>query len=120
MKLVYRNGMFETNSSSTHSMIIGMEDDFKKWEAGKLFYDRHTGSFCTKEEAIEYLKNCKWYKDNDFDNMSEEDLMEWLQDANFVSYDEFSDNEYLETDYNTFTTPKGETICMVCKYGYDG
>lgn len=120
MLINIRQGIFESNSSSCHSMIIGMEDDFKKWEAGELFWDRHTRSFCTKEEALEYLKSYKWYKNYDFDNMSEEELMEWLHDADFISYDEFSDNEYLETDYNTFTTPKGETIYMVCKYGYDG
>lgn len=119
MIFTYRIGMFESNSSSTHSMIIGMEDEFKKWEAGKLFWDKDTRSFCTKEEAIEYLKSRKWYKNYDFDNMDEEELMERFYDANFVSYDIFSDKDYLEADYNTFTTPKGETICMICEYGYD-
>lgn len=123
MKLVYRNGMFETNSSSTHSMIIGMEDDFKKWERGETLwyrrYGRQTG-FYTKEEALSIVKSDPCYNHYDFDTMSEEELSEWLYDCGFLDYDRFSDNEYLETDYNTFTTPKGETICMVCEYGYDG
>lgn len=123
MNFTYRYGMFESNSSSTHSMIIGMEDDFKKWERGEIFWYRrwgHPTGFYTKEEALSMMKENPYYKRHDFNNMNEEELMSWLYDYGFISYDQFQDNEYLETDYNTFTTPKGETICMICKYGYDG
>lgn len=123
MNFVYRNNVFETNSSSTHHMVIGMEDDFKKWERGETFWYRsysHPAGFYTKEEALSMIKAEPYYRHYDFDTMPEEELSEWLDDYGFVSYDRFSDNEYLETDYNTFTTPKGETICMICEYGYDG
>lgn len=116
----YRLGMFETNSSSTHSMIIGMEDDFKKWENGELLYNRHNHSFCTKEEAINILKEDLWYKHIDFDNIEPEELEERLRDAEFYTCEWFDDDDELNHDYNEFVTPNGEKICMLCQYGYDG
>lgn len=117
----YRLGMFETNSSSTHSIIIGMEDDFKKWENGELLYNRYNHSFCTKEEAINILKESPWYnKRIDFDNIEPEELEERLRDAEFYTCEWFDDGDELEHDYNEFITPNGEKICMLCRYGYDG
>lgn len=123
MKFTYRYGIFESNSSSTHSMVIGMEDDFEKWRTGELLY--YTSyelpkGFYTKEEAITEIKDDPYYRNNDFDSMDEDELKEYLYDYGFVDYDQFCDNEYLETDYNTFVTPKGEKVCVICKYGYDG
>lgn len=121
MLINIRQGIFESNSSSTHSMVIGMEDDFKKWEAGELLYYRsynYPNGFYTKEEVITKLKSSPYYH-RDFDNLDEDELMECLYDYGFVNYNQFYDNEYLETAYNTFTTPKGEKICIICEYGYD-
>lgn len=38
MKTTIREGVFETNSSSTHSLIMMEESKFKKWKDGELFY----------------------------------------------------------------------------------
>ena len=116
----YRLGMFESNSSSTHSMIIGMEDDFKKWEKGELLYSRYNKQgFYTKEEAINILKENSWYKDIDFNTINPEELKEYLEDEGFIDWD-WLDNDELEHDYNEFVTPSGEKICMTCRYGWDG
>ena len=116
-----RLGCFETNSSSCHSMIIGMEDEFKKWENDDLLYNRDTQRFCTKEEAINLLKTISWYKNRniDFDTIDPAQLKEYLADEGFISCDWIDDDE-LNHDYNEFVTPKGEKICMLCRYGYDG
>lgn len=120
MKITYRLGIFESNSSSTHSMIIGMEDDFKKWENGELLYNRYsTRSFCTKKEAIDILRKDSCYEDVDFDNIEPEELEAYLEDEGFISWD-WLDNNELEHDYNEFVTPKGEKICAICRYGWDG
>ena len=116
----YRFGCFETNSSSCHSMIIGMEDEFKKWENGELLYDRYnTRSFCTKEEAINILKEKSWYKDVDFNTIDPEELQGIFYDKGFISWNWLDDDE-LEHDYNEFITPNGEKICAICRYGYYG
>ena len=39
MKTTIREGVFETNSSSTHSLVMMEESEFKKWKDGKLFYN---------------------------------------------------------------------------------
>ena len=36
MKVVIREGAFETNSSSEHTIVISTTTDFKKWKEGKL------------------------------------------------------------------------------------
>lgn len=117
----YRLGMFESNSSSTHSLIIGTEDDYKKWENGELLYYRYSSErgFYTKEEAIDILKEKSWYKDIDFNTIDPEELKEYLADEGFISWDWLDDDE-LEHDYNEFITPNGEKICITCRYGWDG
>ena len=38
----------------------------------------------------------------------------------FVTYDEFCDTEYLEISNYSYTTPGGEVVKAVARYGYDG
>ncbi len=35
-----RSGIFETNSSSTHSLTIVSKEDFEKWKRGELVFNR--------------------------------------------------------------------------------
>lgn len=35
-----RKGLFETNSSSTHSLTMCSEEDYDKWENGELFFKK--------------------------------------------------------------------------------
>ena len=51
-----RIGTFETNSSSTHSITMCMEDEFEKWEKGDLYYLISEERFLNKEEKDIYLK----------------------------------------------------------------
>ena len=45
-----RKNVFETNSSSTHSLCICTEDEYNKWQKGELLYDRWSDKFATKEQ----------------------------------------------------------------------
>ena len=40
-----RRGVFETNSSSTHSLTICTEEEFEKWQNGELLFDRWNDCF---------------------------------------------------------------------------
>ena len=40
MKRQIRRGVFETNSSSVHSLTMCMESDFNKWVTGELVWSR--------------------------------------------------------------------------------
>ena len=39
-----RKGVFETNSSSTHSLVMAVQSEFDKWENGELYYCEWFGS----------------------------------------------------------------------------
>ena len=140
-----RNNVFETNSSSTHSMVIGPISDFEKWERGELYYQEgHSwlgtkSGFITKEEAIKVLETSK-YK-----NELTEKAIDWLTSdktipADVEDRDEFIDmilqelstkdvyeynyyvdyHDQLESEVTEYVTPGGEKLRILCHYGYDG
>ena len=43
--LLIRNGVFETNSSSTHCLSMCEKSEFEKWVNGELYYDEDSDSF---------------------------------------------------------------------------
>ena len=102
-----RFGAFETNSSSTHSLVIGTPEQIEKWEAGELYinyYDDYATVFKTKEELDQMEETEKsFYRD------------EW---KNGEEWDEAT--EYLDHDSQIITTPGGEQLSIVCAYGRDG
>ena len=53
---IIRNRVFETNSSSTHSITMCMKSDYDKWKDGKLYFWECASKFVTKEERDEILR----------------------------------------------------------------
>ena len=39
MKKQIRRGVFETNSSSTHSLTMCSEEEFEQWKKGEVLFD---------------------------------------------------------------------------------
>ena len=123
MKRQIRRGVFETNSSSTHSLTMMMKSDYDRWHKEELYLYRDgwgwefsepvENQLYTRDEAIEFAKKNRYYKDE------EEIDDEILKDIGFISWDD-EGNEYLEDFYKEFTTPSGETIVAFGEYGYDG
>lgn len=115
-----RHGVFETNSSSTHSLTICMESDYDKWRNGEVLFhhDYRTGEdkFITEEEAMDFLRSHKY----DPDTMSVDELHDAMLDEDMYSYRRFYDEGYLETFFEDFVTPNGEAVVAFGKYGYDG
>ena len=52
-KLQIRQGLFETNSSSTHTITIVDAEDFENWKKGKVWYNEGEDKFLPVDEAIE-------------------------------------------------------------------
>ena len=61
-----RAGTFETNSSSTHSIVICSKKQFDEWKAGRCFFNTETDKFVVpdmsrveeyKKEAVEQYEN---------------------------------------------------------------
>lgn len=124
MKKQIRRGVFETNSSSTHSLTMMMKSDYDRWHKDELYLYNGWGwgfdfsqpvhhELYTFDEAVEFAKKNKYYKDAD------EIDYDVLRDIGFISWDD-EGSEYLESFYKEFTTPSGETIVAFGEYGYDG
>ena len=119
-----RNNTFETNSSSTHSMVICTEDEWNKWVNGELFACRWKSGFKTKEEVVEeYKKEYSSFFDKEgnfitndrFDSL--EEFMEYYS-TEWYDLDRWVGD--LESDETTYTTPSGDVVKIICRYGYDG
>lgn len=144
--ITVREGTFETNSSSSHNIVIVEDSQFEKWKNGDLFYVERTREFVSKysgEREIdkEYGKLVLEYADDEryADEIAEAikekrlkeyvkeriDYGDWYLDTYEIplSYEEWQrvwENRELEEDETTYTTPNGETIHIFCQYGYDG
>jgi hypothetical protein len=103
MKEVIRRGIFETNSSSVHSITMCSDDEYSTWENDEVYYDRWDYKFVDKSEEIERER--------------EEDG----RCTRYLTYDEFYDCDYLdyETFDNEYTTESGETVHAFGYYGYN-
>lgn len=137
MKKEIRRNVFETNSSSTHSLSICTEQEFEDWKAGKLLYDRWGECFILPYQLsdnekikaeVEYRSNQKEYY-KDWDDLTETQKEKWyssyikehnLNDEDSISYDDFFNNGYLETYTRHYVTPSGDKIICFGDYGYDG
>lgn len=123
MKRQVRRGVFETNSSSTHSLTMMMKSDYDRWQTEQLYlYEGGYGwefnkpvenNLYTKDEVMKFAKNNRYYHgEEEIDN-------ETMRYMGFISWDD-EGSEYLEGFYQEFTTPSGETIVAFGEYGYGG
>lgn len=87
--LQIRHGVFETNSSSTHSITMCTQAEFDAWKNGEVFFD--------------------YWKDKFVEDNYDEDCM---------TYDEYMDDYDLEIFVDSYTTEHGDEIIAFGKYGY--
>lgn len=113
--IVKRQHVFETNSSSVHSMVIATDEEEKLLNSGELllYYD----SIITKEEAIEKFNKHKEkypnynYGDVDYKTYLElETLEEWINNI---------EERCLNYEYEDYTTKGGEHLNMHICHGED-
>ncbi len=97
---VIRRGVFETNSSMTHSITICTKEEYEKWKKGELLFDIYNKKFIPKEKVEPVDKFVIYYEDD------------------YATYDDYFNDYYtFEVEY---TTPKGDEIVAFGKYSYDG
>lgn len=56
MKTTVRQGVFETNSSSTHSLTMCILEDYEAWQKGEVYFDRYKKTFVKAEDLTEEQK----------------------------------------------------------------
>lgn len=141
-----REGSFETNSSSTHNVVIVEDSQLEKWKNGDLFFIQNENRFVSKWEADRIMENVygklvleyadsEHYCDEIVEAIKNKTLKDYVkkqvENENWyvdyydlpVTFEEWKsdwDNRDLESDYETYITPKNEKIHIYCQYGYEG
>ena len=122
MKEVVRRGLFETNSSSIHSITMCSDDEWSKWVNGETYFDRVCKKFYELNEDIERARACQSW-DEAWDLYESDKRNEYFHDCyhRFLTYEEFNDWEYIdfETYDAEYTTDNGETVHAFGYYGHD-
>ena len=115
MKKQIRRGVFETNSSSVHSLTMCSGEEYEKWKNGEILCWKYEHKFGTKEDIIGELKSKSYYSDTDWDN--EDDVHDVFSDEGIQTFEEFFENEYYETFEDSYVTPNGEKVVAFGYYG---
>lgn len=123
-----RCGVFETNSSSTHSISMCMKSDYDAWVRGEVYFNENSGwssysiykdkDFVTKEQVIDILTNNKYPPTKDLNSLDNDELEEVFRGNEFYTYDNFDGGD-LERFEDEFTTPNGDVVVAFGQYGYD-
>lgn len=145
MKQIRKN-VFETNSSSTHTLAICTEDEYKDWKDGKLLFNKWRETFVknsikiTKQDRKEAERCYTQYKGKYYKDWSEltdaereeytynhiaqqrrqEKSLSFEEDG--LTYQEFMqncNNDGLETETSHYTSPSGDKLVITCAYGYN-
>lgn len=145
-----RQGVFETNSSSTHTLTVCSKDDFDKWKKGEVLWldcdwqklgtDKN---FVTPEELEELAEK---YNEEQQKRIDSGDKFAHTVDIDKVlneqrDYDSYYDSYWdtersalgaytmddwyarngdLETYSQSFTSPSGDEMVAFGAFGYDG
>lgn len=113
-----RRAVFETNSSSTHSITIVSKEEFDKFKRGELFIGEHDDKFSTREQVISRCK--KFIKESLLNPEDEDEFNEILDSNGYKTYDTYMNEGYLESFIESYTTKSGDEIVAFGVYGQDG
>ena len=132
-----RVGVFETNSSSTHSLVFCTEEQSIALDNEELFFkDQWSKEFISKKDALKIvIEEYKKHIPGVDSNLSDDEFWKLYNDDN-GDIDEFWRmhrceydlpvnleqwiGDYLESDTYSYVTPSGDKIYAIAKYGYDG
>jgi len=139
MKYQVRKGVFETNSSSTHSLCICSQEDFDAWKAGKTLFNEYKNEFrpvedfgisVSDKEVKDYYNNTKQEFYKSFENLTSDEvqkvkdrlLTELRANADMDGFESYADwwRDYLEEFERSYTSKSGDKIVVFGQYGYDG
>ena len=99
MKIQIRKNVFETNSSSTHSLTFASDDEYNGWKNGTYIFDTDNQELVLKSSiSPDVLERDNWM---------------------YKSYDDYFEDYDLDSYDRTYTTNSGEVIHAFGKYGYD-
>lgn len=136
MKRQVRRGVFETNSSSTHSLTMCSEEEFEAWKRGEvLFQEYGNENFISATKLSEHDKKMAQedYEENkddfqkDWNDLSEDAKQKYytkyakendIIDEDVKTYDQYMNDGDLETFVQRYTSKNGDKIVAFGEYGY--
>lgn len=136
MKRQIRRGVFETNSSSTHSLTMCSEEEFEAWKRGEvLFQEYGEENFISATKLSEHDKKMAQedYEENkddfqkDWNDLSEDTKQKYytiyakendIIDEDAKTYDQYMHDGDLETFVQRYTSKNGDKIVAFGEYGY--
>ena len=119
-----RNNIFETNSSSVHSITLCPEDEFEKWKNGELLFDRYNDKLISLKEAEEIKIETEKEIERHKEKYGDEDYYDEYADR-ILTYSQFfdwqGDDSYLDymEKYQTHQNIGGVDIVAFGYYGHD-
>lgn len=141
MKKQVRVGIFESNSSSCHTLTFCTKKEWEDWRDGLLLYDTYEEELVSAKEYTPeereaiikgyYDRHKKLYYKNYEDLTPEEktSLIEEIEEHGllskardtyrFKSYEDWINDYDYEHYSKEYTSSKGETVIAFGKYGYN-
>ncbi len=133
-----RRGVFETNSSSTHSLIICSDKVYNDWKNEKVLYDSYDEEFVEAkqpndsdfrkaesmymEDKSEYMKDWKDLTPEQQLKYLKENVMEETDPYQYKTYEDYTDemSNMEESFERTYETEHGDIVHILGYMGYDG
>ena len=118
-----RQNIFETNSSSVHSITLCTEDEFQKWKNGEIFFDRWEEKFLTPKEAEEVKKEQEKERERLIEQFGNDDYLD--DECRTLTYNQFfdwqGDDSYLDymEKYQEHKKINGVDVVAFGYYGHD-
>ena len=106
MKTQIRRGIFETNSSSVHSLTIVDENEYLRWRNGEMYF--RDNELIDKEIVM-----------SEFEHSDAENFDYFLEDYDYKAFEDYWDDarEYENTFEENYTTKNKDNIVA---FGYSG
>lgn len=117
-----RYGVFETNSSSVHTLVLCSEEDYDQFRNGQKLFDFFSDSLITMDEAIEHLKHSlgEEYIEELLLEEDKSEFLEVLENEDMLLYEDYFDRiEDYDNFYSSYKTEHGDVVVAFGFYGND-
>lgn len=116
MKRLFRGGIFETNSSAVHSMVVLSNDEYKEWKKNELYV--RSGYFNELYTFGEAIVTADINEYGSYDDM--EAVNDSLNGEGYYKYEDWFNAYDDGADYYHYTTKHGDEIVILSRYAYNG
>lgn len=110
-----RKKVFETNSSSTHSLTMCSKDDYDRWQKGELYLDADNCELLSKDEALNAVAEDTGLSAEEINDCDDKETL--FLESRVCSFSAFKDDDTYEHFKKEFTTKNGETVVAFGYYG---